>query len=139
MNRTNENAPHTGAARYKRKFQNLEGCHVLSESGWWDVIYENPSGIALPSGDVVHTIYADLRQKHPTMHSQKGLETYAKMQAQLLQEKDCACFLVETETKQPQDIRWDIKIARHKMSHNSIRITSIGQFYAMIANNDMRT
>lgn len=98
-----------------------------------NVICKNKDGILLPDGDVAHTIYVEVKDKCCTMNSISARQTYIKMQNQLLQDDDCACFLVETSTKQKTlNIKWKITINRQKISHNRIRKVSPDQFYAMI-------
>ena len=74
-------------------FSYFAGCEV-PQAGW-DVIYKNPDGIKMPEGDVVHTIYVEMKNKHNTMNSASSAKTYIKMQGQILEDDDCACFLVE--------------------------------------------
>ena len=82
---------------HQRIFQYIKNCHVPDngKEGGWDVIYENKDGIQLPDGDIVHRIYVEMKNKHNTMNSASSSKTYIKMQNQLLNDDDCACFLVE--------------------------------------------
>ncbi len=43
---------------HQRIFNYIDKCHVPDngKEGGWDVIFENPDGIALPDGSVVHTV-----------------------------------------------------------------------------------
>ncbi len=50
----------------------------------WDVIYKNPDGIQMPDGDIVHTVYVEMKNKHNTMNSASSAKTYIKMQGQIL-------------------------------------------------------
>ena len=70
---------------HQRIFQYISGCHVPDngKEGGWDVIYENPNGISLPDGSVVHTIYIEMKNKHNTMNSASAGKTFIKMQNQL--------------------------------------------------------
>lgn len=79
---------------HQRIFQYIDKCRVPDngKEGGWDVIYQNPDGITLPDGDVVHTVYVEMKNKHNTMNSASAGKTYIKMQNQLLQDDDCACF-----------------------------------------------
>lgn len=82
---------------HQRIFQYIKNCHVPpngKEDGW-DVIYKNSDGIYMPSGDIVHTIYVEMKNKHNTINFSSAGKTFIKMQNKLLQENDCACFLVE--------------------------------------------
>ena len=45
----------------------FDGCEVPKTG--WDVIYRNDKGIKLPDGDVVHTLYVEMKNKHNTMNS----------------------------------------------------------------------
>ena len=74
-------------------FSYFKGCEV-PQTGW-DVIYRNPDGIQMPDGDIVHTIYVEMKNKHNTMNSASSAKTYIKMQGQILEDDDCACLLVE--------------------------------------------
>ena len=56
---------------HQRIFQYIDKCHVPEngKEGGWDVIYQNPDGIVLLDGDVVHTVYVEMKNKeHLTMH-----------------------------------------------------------------------
>lgn len=123
---------------HQRIFQYFKGCHVPDngKEGGWDVIYENPDGISLPEGDIVHRIYVEMKNKHNTMNSSAAGKTYIKMQNQLLQDDDCACFLVEAIAKRSQNIKWSTTVDRRKVSHRYIRRVSIDQFYALVTGED---
>ena len=56
---------------HQRIFQYISGCRVPDngKEGGWDVIYENPNGISLPDGSIVHTVYVEMKNKHNTMNS----------------------------------------------------------------------
>lgn len=119
---------------YKDIFQYIAGCHVpdYEEAGGWDVIFKNDSGIALPNGDVVHTVYAEMKNKRSTMNSPAMTNSYLKMQSQLLDDDDCACFFVETNVKKSQNIKWLITVCGKRISHDKIRLVSLDQFYALV-------
>lgn len=123
---------------HQRIFQYFKGCHVPDngKEGGWDVIYENPDGIVLPEGDTVHRIYVEMKNKHNTMNSSAASKTYIKMQNQLLQDDDCACFLVEAIAKRSQNIKWTTTVDKRKVSHRHIRRVSIDQFYALVTGED---
>ena len=53
----------------------------------------------MPDGDIVHTIYVEMKNKHNTMNSASSAKTYIKMQGQILEDDDCACLLVEAIAK----------------------------------------
>lgn len=43
-------------------FSYFKGCEVPTAG--WDVIYRNADGIQMPDGDIVHTIYVEMKNKH---------------------------------------------------------------------------
>lgn len=115
-------------------FQYMNNCHVPAngKEGGWDVIYQNPDGITLPDGDVVHKVYIEMKNKHNTMNSASEGKTYIKMQSQLLKDDDCACFLVEVIAKKSQNAKWVTTVDKNKVSHKRIRRVSLDQFYALV-------
>lgn len=119
---------------HQRIFQYIHNCHVPDngKEGGWDVIYENEEGIQLPGGDVVHKIYVEMKNKHNTMNSSATGKTYIKMQNQLLNDDDCACFLVEAIAQKSQNIIWNPTVDGKKISHRRIRRVSLDQFYALV-------
>lgn len=116
---------------HQRIFQYIDKCRVPDngKEGGWDVIYQNPDGITLPDGEKVHTIYVEMKNKHNTMNSASAGKTYIKMQNQLLQDDDCACFLVEAIAQRSQNIKWETTVDGRKVSHKRIRRVSIDKFY----------
>lgn len=119
---------------HQRIFQYIENCHVPpnGEEGGWDVIYTNPYGITLPDGTIVHTVYVEMKNKHNTMNSAATGKTFIKMQSQLLNDDDCACFLVEAIAKKSQNIKWEPSVDGKKVGHKLIRRVSLDQFYALV-------
>ena len=119
---------------HQRIFQYIDKCHVPEngKEGGWDVIYQNPDGIVLSDGDVVHTVYVEMKNKHNTMNSASSGKTYIKMQSQLLDDDDCACFLVEAIAQRSQNIKWETTVDQKKVSHRRIRRVSLDQFYALV-------
>lgn len=111
-------------------FSYFKGCEV-PQSGW-DVIYRNPDGIQMPDGDIVHTIYVEMKNKHNTMNSASSAKTYIKMQGQILEDDDCACLLVEAIAKKSQNIKWSTKVDGKNVQHRLIRRVSMDQFYAIL-------
>ena len=111
-------------------FSYFKGCEV-PQAGW-DVIYRNPEGVQMPDGDVVHTIYVEMKNKHNTMNSASSAKTYIKMQGQILEDDDCACFLVEAIAKKSQNIKWATKVDGKNVQHRLIRRVSMDQFYAVL-------
>ena len=118
----------------KRIFQYIKNCHVPDngKEGGWDVIFQSEDGIQLPDGDMVHTVYVEMKNKHNTMNSASAGKTYIKMQSQLLSDDDCACFLVEAIAQQSQNIKWETTVDGKKVSHKRIRRVSLDQFYALV-------
>lgn len=123
---------------HQRIFQYIKNCRVpdVGKEGGWDVIYQNEDGIILPDGDCVHTIYVEMKNKHNTMNSASAGKTYIKMQNQLLNDDDCACFLVEAIAQRSQNIKWETTVDGKKVSHKRIRRVSLDQFYAMTTGED---
>ena len=54
------------------------------------------------------------------------------MQGQILEDDDCACFLVEAIAKKSQNIKWTTKEEGKKVQHRLIRRVSMDQFYAIL-------
>lgn len=123
---------------HQRIFGYVKNCRVPDngKEGGWDVIYENPAGITLSDGSVVHRIYVEMKNKHNTMNSASAGKTFIKMQNQLLKDDDCACFLVEAIAKSSQNIKWETTVDGTKVSHKLIRRVSIDQFYALVTGQD---
>ena len=93
-------------------------------------------GIHLPDGDVVHTIYIEIKNKHNTMNSADSSKTYIKMQGQLLEDDDCACLLVEAIAKKSQNIKWETMVDKKKVSHKRIRRVSMDRFYELVTGDE---
>lgn len=115
-------------------FSYFKGCEVPTAG--WDVIYRNPDGIQLPDGNIVHTIYVEMKNKHNTMNSASSAKTYIKMQGQILDDDDCACFLVEAIAKRSQNIKWTTKVDGKSVQHRSIRRVSMDQFYSILTGDE---
>ena len=86
----------------------------------------------MPEGDVVHTLYIEMKNKHNTMNSASSAKTYIKMQSQILEDDDCACLLVEAIAKKSQNIKWSTKVDGKNVQHRLIRRVSMDQFYAIL-------
>ena len=119
---------------HQNMYRYIKYCRVPNngEEGGWDVIFENPEGILMPDGSRVSRVYVEMKNKHNTMNSASSGKTFMKMQNQLLQDDDCACFLVEAIAKNSQNIKWEPKVDGQKMGHKYIRRVSIDQFYALV-------
>lgn len=116
-------------------FSYFGGCEVPQMG--WDVIYRNLDGIVMPDGDVVHTLYVEMKNKHNTMNSASSAKTYIKMQNQILEDDDCACLLVEAIAKHSQNIKWTTKVDGKNVQHRRIRRVSMDQFYAILTGDEM--
>ncbi len=120
---------------HQRIFQYMKNCTVPDngEDGGWDVIFENPQGIKIPgTNDIVHKIYVEMKNKHNTMNSASAAKTYIKMQSQLLEDDDCACYLVEAIAAKTQNKLWETTVDKKKVHHKRIRKVSIDKFYELI-------
>ncbi len=119
---------------HQRIFQYIANCHVPpnGEEGGWDVIYSNESGIVIPEAGTVHKVYVEMKNKHNTMNSASSSKTFIKMQNQLLNDDDCACFLVEIIAQRSQNIKWETTVDKKKVGHKLIRRVSIDQFYDLV-------
>jgi len=123
---------------HQRIFQYMQGCEVPPNGakGGWDVILTCPHGLKLADGDIVHKVYVEMKNKHNTMNSASAGKTYIKMQSQLLEDDDCACFLVEAIAKCSQDTKWEASVDGKRVRHKRIRRVSIDQFYAMVTHEE---
>lgn len=119
---------------HQRIFQYIDKCHVPDNGteGGWDIIYSNPQGIPVAEAGTVSRVYVELKNKHNTMNSSAAGKTFIKMQHQLLEDDDCACFLVETIAQRSQNIKWETTVDKTKVGHKLIRRVSIDNFYALV-------
>ncbi len=119
---------------HQRIFQYIKNCRVPEngKEGGWDIIYENKNGIPIPSAESVHKVYVEMKNKHNTMNSTSSSKTFIKMQNQLLNDDDCACFLVEVIAQRSQNIKWETSVDKHRVGHKLIRRVSLDQFYALV-------
>ena len=115
---------------HQRIFQYIANCEVPNTG--WDVIYKNPNGVEVIDGNTVSTIFVEMKNKHNTMNSASAGKTFIKMQAQLLEDDDCACFLVEAIAQKSQNIKWETTVDKKKVGHKLIRRVSLDEFYAMV-------
>lgn len=116
---------------HQRIFKYMLNCSV-PDTGW-DVVYENKNGIVLP-GDIgtVNRVFVEMKNKHNTMNSASAGKTFIKMQNQLLEDDNCACFLVEAIAPKSQNIKWETTVDKKKVGHKYIRRVSLDQFYALV-------
>ena len=119
---------------HQRIFQYIDKCEVPDKG--WDVIYRNNDSILLPDGDIVSTVYVEMKNKHNTMNSASAGKTYIKMQHQLLEDDDCACFLVEAIAQRSQNIKWETTVDGKKVSHRRIRRVSLDQYYGLVTGDE---
>lgn len=119
---------------HQRIFQYIDKCRVPDngKEGGWDVIFENPDSIEIPSAGTVSRVYVEMKNKHNTMNSASAGKTFIKMQNQLLTDDDCACFLVEAIAQHSQNIKWETTVDKHKVGHKLIRRVSLDKFYALV-------
>lgn len=122
---------------HQKMFRYIANCRVPNngEEGGWDIIFESENGVVI-DGNTVHRIYVELKNKHNTMNSASAQKTYIKMQNQLLQDDDCACFLVEAIAKESQNKIWKTTVNGQRVSHRNIRRVSIDNFYSLITGID---
>ena len=121
---------------HQRIFQYFNNCYVPEngDDGGWDVIYINENGIDIPEAGKVHKIYVEMKNKHNTMNSASAAKTMIKMQHHILEDDDCACFLVEAIAQHSQNIKWETTVDKNKVSHKLIRRVSLDKFYEIITN-----
>jgi len=115
---------------HQRIFQYMRDCTVPHAG--WDVIFNPKNGIEIPECGFVKTIYVEMKNKHNTMNSASSAKTYIKMQGQLLNDDDCACFLVEAIAKQSQNDAWSASVDGVKQKHRRIRRVSMDEFYKTV-------
>ena len=115
---------------HQRIFQYMADC-VVPDKGW-DVEFAKGTGIDIGDGDIVSRVFVEMKNKHNTMNSASSGKTYTKMQSQLLEDDDCACFLVEAIAKKSQNIAWAVSVDGQKKKHRRIRRVSMDIFYALV-------
>ncbi|MCL2415323.1 MAG: Eco47II family restriction endonuclease [Defluviitaleaceae bacterium] len=119
---------------HQRIFQYMQDCEV-PQSGW-DVIFSPKSGIKIDDENddknTVRRVFVEMKNKHNTMNSSSSGKTYIKMQHQLLEDGDCACFLVEAIAKKSQNIPWSISVDGKQKKHQRIRRVSMDEFYSLV-------
>lgn len=115
---------------HQKIFKYIAGCRI--PEGGWDIIFSTGSDIHLPDGDTVKNIYVEMKNKHNTMNSSSSSKTYMKMQSQILDDDESACFLVEAIAKRSQNIKWTACVDKKQMQHKRIRRLSLDQFYYIV-------
>ncbi len=119
---------------HQRIFKYIDNCHFPDngDEGGWDVIFEDKDNIIPVDGTTVSKVFVEMKNKHNTMNSASAGKTFIKMQSQLLEDDDCACFLVEAIAQKSQNIKWETTVDKKKVGHKLIRRVSLDQFYAMV-------
>lgn len=77
-------------------------------------------------------IFVELKNKHNTMNSASSQKTYMKMQAQILDDDQATCYLVEVISKKSRDDKWETSLDGRRRSHNQIRRMSMDKFYELV-------
>lgn len=115
-------------------FKYIKNCRVpnVGEEDGWDVIYEGDEPIEIETVGKVSRIFVEMKNKHNTMNSASAAKTFIKMQSQLLNDDDCACFLVEAIAQHSQNIKWETTVDRKRVGHKLIRRVSIDKFYELV-------
>ncbi len=73
-----------------------------------------------------------MKNKHNIMNFASAGKTFIKIQNQLLNDNDCACFLVEAIAQCSQNIKWETTVDKRKVGHKLICRGSLDQFYALV-------
>ena len=115
---------------HQNVFKYIKNCEVPKAG--WDVIYRKDDRIAVPGCGTVKTVYVEMKNKHNTMNSASSAKTYMKMQGQLLQDDDCACYLVEAIAKKSQNVIWEVSVDGTKQKHRYIRRVSMDEWYRTV-------
>ncbi len=95
--------------------------------GGWDVPV---SGFDLQNK--TRHVYVEMKNKHNTMNAASSQKTYMRMQAQLLEDDEATCYLVEVISKKSQDETWKISLDGKPCSHKRIRKMSVDKLYEMV-------
>lgn len=111
-------------------FQYIENCSVPPTG--FDVVLDKPTKILINNDFQVERIFVELKNKHNTMNSSSSAKTYMRMQSKLIDDNDCACFLVEAIAKRSQDIEWKVTIDGEQQKRSRIRRVSLDKFYAYV-------
>lgn len=119
---------------HQRIFQYVQNCEVPDKG--WDVVFAKKLGIVVSDGDTVSRVFVEMKNKHNTMNSAASGKTYIKMQGQLLEDDDCACFLVEAIAKKSQNVPWAVTVDEKQQKHRRIRRVSMDKFYGLVTGQD---
>lgn len=123
---------------HQKMFQYIKRCHVPpnGKEGGWDVIFTPEHPYRIDDNNRADVIYVEMKNKHNTMNSSGGSDTYIKMQDQLLRNSQCCCFLVEAIARRHQNIVWKTTInssgRKVRVEHARIRRVSIDEFYSIV-------
>lgn len=115
---------------HQNMFRYIKNCEVPSTG--WDVVFNNVDGVDIADIGKVKTVFVEMKNKHNTMNDASSSKTFIKMQSQLLEDDDCACFLVEAISKKSQNIKWETTVDRKRVGHKLIRRVSIDEFYFIV-------
>ncbi len=81
-------------------------------------------------------IYVEMKNKHNTMNSSSGSDTYIKMQDKILRDDRATCMLVEAIAARSQNVTWEVSVTkngiRERYSHERIRRVSMDRFYEIV-------
>lgn len=99
-------------------FKYIDNC-IVPQHGF-DVIYTNP--------DTGQKIYVEMKNKHNTMNEGGKNSVFENMIAQITQEPQCTCFLVEVISGKSKNEIWNYK----QNTDERIRRVSIDQFYKIV-------
>lgn len=101
----------------------------------WEVPENGEKGGFDVLNDKLH-IYVEMKNKHNTMNSASGSDTYIKMQNKILRDDKATCMLVEAIAKRSQNITWEVSINKNgrkeHYSHERIRRVSMDKFYEIV-------
>ena len=118
---------------HQRIFNHIQDCDV-PDSGWDVIVTRN--NINVSDRDTVSRVFVEMKNKHNTMNSSASSKTYIRMQAQLLDDDDCVCMLVEAIAKKSQNIAWAVSVDGEQQKYRRIRRVSIDKFYELVTGKD---
>lgn len=106
---------------------------MCGDIGGWDVVFENKSRLFIDPNTSVKRLYVEMKNKHNTMNSASSSKTYQKMQRQIVEDDDCACFLVEAIASESRNDAWVL----NGKSNKKIRRVSMDEFYGIVTNDSL--